>query len=336
MRTRRTLDVRVERFPYVKPFRITGHVFTETALVVVEIAEGPHRARGEAAGAYYLQDDIATMTAAIERVRDAIEAGADRAGLQQLLPPCGGRNALDCALWELEAQQRGEPVWQLAGLPEPRPLRTTITLGAEEPRAMADAATALADATTLKLKLTGDAALDAARVAAVRSARPDCWIGVDANQGYRADALPALFAMLERHDVALLEQPLARGDEAGMEGVKRTIPVAADESALSLADVDGLVGRFDMVNIKLDKCGGLTEGIAIARRARQLGLGVMVGNMMGSSLSMAPSFLLGQLCNVVDLDGPTFLARDRTPGVFYRDGNVHCPAEIWGYPRSGN
>ncbi|PEQ14066.1 dipeptide epimerase [Novosphingobium sp. PC22D] len=333
MTKRRTLEVRVEHFPYAQPFRITGHVFTETAVVVAEISQGADRGRGEAAGAYYLKDDVAAMTGAIERAREAIEAGADRSALQKLLPPCGGRNALDCALWDLEAQQSGRPVWQLAGLPEPKPLRTTLTIGADEPGRMADAAAALADATTLKLKLTGEAALDAARVEAVRAARPDCWIGVDANQGYSAGALPALFATLERHGVALLEQPLARGAEAGLDGIERAIPVAADESALSLAETDALVGRFDMVNIKLDKCGGLTEGIAIARRARELGLDVMVGNMMGSSLAMAPSYLLGQLCKVVDLDGPTFLARDRDPGVRYQAGNIHCPSQIWGFPR---
>ncbi len=325
------LNVRRESFAYAKPFRIAGHVFTETVVVVTELSDGTHIGRGEGAGAYYLGDDADTMEAAIESVRSAIEAGATRADLQELLPPNGGRNALDCAFWELEAKATGVPVWELAGLPRPRPLRTTITLGAEAPEAMAASATGLTDARALKLKLTGEAGVDAERVAAVRAARPDCWIGVDANQGYKVDGLPALVAMLLAHDIALLEQPLARGREADLDGFDRRMPIAADESALSLPDTEGLVGRFDGVNIKLDKCGGLTEGLAIAARAKQLGLGVMVGNMMGTSLSMAPSFVLGQLCDIVDLDGPTFLAADRTPGVAYRDGDVHCPNAVWGH-----
>ncbi|HWV60169.1 MAG TPA: enolase C-terminal domain-like protein, partial [Sphingopyxis sp.] len=171
---------------------------------------------------------------------------------------------------------------------------------------------------------------DILRVAAIRAARPDAWIGVDANQGYDRQTLAGLLPALVEHRVAQLEQPLKRGREADLDGLKRPLPFAADESALSLADTASLVGRFDIVNIKLDKCGGLTEGLAIARQAKKLGLDVMVGNMMGTSLSMAPSYLVGQLCDIVDLDGPTFLARDRSPGVGYRGGMIHCPAEIWG------
>lgn len=326
-----TLTVRRERFAYAKPFRISGYVFTETVLVVAELSDGTHTGRGEGTGAYYLGDDADTMEAAIESIRAAIEAGVTRMDLQHLLPPGGGRNALDCAYWELEAKASETPVWQLAGVSQPRPLRTTITLGADAPEAMAVSARALPDVGALKLKLTGEAMIDAARVAAVRAARPGCWIGVDANQGYKIEGLPALVDMLLVHDVELLEQPLVRGREADLDGFARAMPFAADESALSLADTDGLVGRFDVVNIKLDKCGGLTEGLAIAARAKQLGLGVMVGNMMGTSLSMAPSFVLGQLCDIVDLDGPTFLAADRVPGVAYRGGEIRCPDAVWGH-----
>ena len=325
-----SLTVRRERFPYAKPFRISGHVFTETILIVVELSDGIHVGRGEGAGVYYLGDDADAMEAAIEGMRSAIEAGASREDLQTLLPPGGGRNALDCAYWELEAKASWTPVWQLAGVGKPRPLRTTITLGADAPAAMAAAATALTSVRALKLKLTGDAALDAERVAAVRAARSDCWIGVDANQGYTVAGLEGLVNMLLVHRVELLEQPLARGAESDLDHFERRLPIAADESALSFADTDSLPGRFDIVNIKLDKCGGLTEGLAIARRAKELGLGVMVGNMMGTSLSMAPSFVLGQLCDIVDLDGPTFLAADRSPSVEYRDGDVWCPESVWG------
>ncbi|ABF53177.1 dipeptide epimerase [Sphingopyxis alaskensis] len=325
-----SLDLRVERFPYHQPFRISGHVFTETALLVAELSDGEHVGRGEGAGVYYLGDDIEHMLGQATSVRGAIERGATREDLQHLLPPGGARNALDCAFWELEARQTGQPVWRLAGLDAPRALRSTLTLGADTPERMAAAAQAIDVQAPVKVKLTGDLADDVARIEAIRAARPDAWIGVDANQGYDVGTLRDLLPVLLAAGVAQLEQPLGRGCEADLDGLKRPLPFVADESALSLADTASLVGRFDMVNIKLDKCGGLTEGLAIARQAKTLGLDVMVGNMMGTSLSMAPSCLVGQLCDIVDLDGPTFLARDRVPGVQYRDGMIHCPAEVWG------
>ncbi|WP_338425232.1 dipeptide epimerase [Sphingopyxis kveilinensis] len=325
-----TLDLRVERFPYHQPFRISGHVFTETALLVAELSDGEHVGRGEGAGVYYLGDDIDHMLGQAARVQGAIERGATREDLQQLLPPGGARNALDCAFWDLEAKQTGRPVWQLAGLDAPKALRSTLTLGADKPERMAAAAQAIDAEAPVKVKLTGDLADDVARIEAIRAARPGAWIGVDANQGYDVGTLRDLLPVLLAARVAQLEQPLKRGCEADLDELKRPLPFVADESALSLSDTASLVGRFDVVNIKLDKCGGLTEGLAIARQAKTLGLDVMVGNMMGTSLSMAPSYLVGQLCDIVDLDGPTFLARDRVPGVKYRDGMIHCPAEIWG------
>lgn len=325
-----TLDLRVERFAYHQPFRISGHVFTETALLVATLSDGQHVGRGEGAGVYYLGDDIDHMLAQATSVREAIERGASRQDLQEMLPPGGARNALDCAYWDLEAKQAGRPVRELAGLESPRPLLSTLTLGADTPAAMAAAAQALDPLAPVKVKLTGDLDDDIARLEAIRAARPEAWLGVDANQGYDIGTLASLMPVLIGLRIAQLEQPLKRGRESDLDGFKRSIPFVADESAVTLADTASLVGRFDMVNIKLDKCGGLTEGLAIAREARLLGLGVMVGNMLGSSLSMAPSFLLGQLCDIVDLDGPTFLARDRVPGVSYRDGHVHCPSEIWG------
>ena len=325
-----SLDLAVESFPLAKPFRISGHVFSDAPVVGVSLSDGEHVGRGEASGVYYLNDDVPAMTAAVESVRDAVTAGITRAQLQELLPAGGARNAIDAALWELEARRSGASVCELAGLSEPRPLRTTFTLGADDPDVMAQGARDYAQARALKLKLTGDLDVDIARVQAVRAARPECWIGVDANQGFAIGDLDALVAALVAADVKLLEQPLARGREADLTGYQCPIPIAADESALTLADVDGLVGRFDVVNIKLDKCGGLTEGLAIAKRARELGLGVMVGNMVGSSLSMAPAFVLGQLCDIVDLDGPIFLAADRTPSIEYSDGNAWCGEAIWG------
>jgi L-Ala-D/L-Glu epimerase len=197
---------------------------------------------------------------------------------------------------------------------------------------MAQGARRFGQARALKVKLTGDAELDCARVSAVRAARPDVWLGVDANQAYDIATLRSVVGHLVGKGVELLEQPVARGHEADLEGFMSPIPVAADESALALADVPGLVGRFDVVNIKLDKCGGLTEGLAMARAAQHLGLKVMVGNMMGSSLATAPAFILGQLCDVVDLDGPTFLAHDRTPAVRYEGGSIWCDEAVWGGP----
>jgi L-alanine-DL-glutamate epimerase-like enolase superfamily enzyme len=324
------LGVATEKLRLSAPFRISGFVFEEQEVIVVTLYDGRHRGRGEASGVYYLDDTAGTMTADIESVRSQIEAGIDREALQSLMPPGGARNAVDCALWELDAQRSQTPVWKLAGLPPPKPLLTTFTLGADDPHKMAAGALKYGQARALKLKLTGDAELDVARVAAVRAARPGVWMGVDANQGYTISALDALMPALVAADVSLLEQPLRRGGEAGLDGFKSPVPIAADESALSYRDLPGLVNRFQVVNIKLDKCGGLTEGLAMAHEARRLGLKVMVGNMVGSSLAMAPAFVLGQLCDVVDLDGPIFLKQDRSPCMTYADGNAWSGDEVWG------
>jgi L-Ala-D/L-Glu epimerase len=324
------LTVEKVNLAFSAPFRISGFVFDNQDAVMVTVDDGKHRGRGEAAGVYYLNDNAAHAVAALEAQRAVIEAGIDRAQLQSLLPAGGARNALDCALWELDAQRTGTPVWELAGLDAPKPLLTTFTLGAESPAHMADGARGYAKARALKLKLTGEAQLDIDRVRAVRAARPDAWIGVDANQGYTIGGLKPLIAALVEARVMQLEQPLKRGHEAELTGFVSPIPLVADESALTLADVPGLVGRFNLVNIKLDKCGGLTEGLAMARAARRLGLGVMVGNMVGTSLAMAPSFILGQLCDVVDLDGPTFLRHDPPPTITYSEGMIWCDEQVWG------
>jgi len=324
------MRVAVEHVELAAPFRISGFVFERQEIVVVTLSDGAHRGRGEASGVYYLGDDAKKMVAAIEARRSEIERGIDRESLQHLLPPGGARNAVDCALWELDAARSGRPVWQLAGLRTANPLVTTFTLGADTPDVMAEGARKYTHARSLKLKLTGEPDLDIARIQAVRAARPGVWIGVDANQGYDIANLGRLIPALVDANVSLLEQPLARGREADLEGFTSPVPIAADESALSLADVPGLVGRFQVVNIKLDKCGGLTEALAIAASARELGLKVMVGNMVGTSLAMAPGFVVGQLCDVVDLDGPIFLKRDRTPAATYADGKIWCGEDLWG------
>ena len=323
------LSVRLEDWPLAHPFRITGHLFTSSSVVVAELSDGEFVGRGEAAGVYYRNDTPKRAAATLEALREDIEAGIDRQQLSKLLPPGGARNAMDAALWDLQAQRAGRPVWALAGLAAPRRLVTAFTLGADEPATMATAARDCAAALAIKLKLLGDGA-DAARVGAVRAARPDVTLLVDANQGFSPATLQALWPALLDAGVALVEQPYPVGKEAWLDGAPRPIPVAADESVQCLADIDALTGRFDVVNIKLDKSGGLTEALAMASHARALGLQVMVGNMMGTSLSMAPAFVLGQLCDFVDLDGPTFLARDRVPGVAYGDGRITIREPFWG------
>lgn len=330
MRLPISMDVSVEKLRLKSPFRISGYTFTEVPIALVTLRRDGVEGRGEAAGVYYLDDTPAGIAPTIEAHRRVIESGISREQLMGLLPAGGARNALDCALWELESKQAGQPVWKLAGIERPIPRITTFTLGADDPRTVADGARALTDARSLKLKLSGEIEVDAERVRAARAARPDVWLGVDANQGFTLDSLSKLVPVLIDAGVQLIEQPLPRGHETELERFDSPIPLAADESVQGLADMANLVGRFDVVNIKLDKCGGLTEALAMAERARQLGLKVMVGNMVGTSLAMAPAFVLAQLCDFIDLDGPAFLAADRTPSVVYKDGTVWCPDEVWG------
>ena len=322
----------VQQYRLASPFRISGYVFEDAPVVVVTVNDGSHEGRGEGSGVYYTGDTVEHMLAVLEEHRAVIEAGPSRQELRALMPIGGARNAVDCALWALEAARAGQPVWRVAGQEEPRRLITTFTLGADHPEVMAEGARRFAQAKALKLKLTGELELDIERVRAVRAARPSVWIGVDANQGFGIEHLDSLVEALQASNVSLLEQPLGRGREADLQGYKSAIPIAADESVLGLDDVAGLVGRFDVVNIKLDKCGGLTEGLLIVEEARRLGLGVMVGNMVGTSLAMAPAFVLGQHCDVVDLDGPVFLAADRSPSVTYEDGMIWCGDEVWETP----
>jgi L-alanine-DL-glutamate epimerase-like enolase superfamily enzyme len=328
------LRVAVEKFPLKEPFHITGYTMVDAEVVTVELEQDGHIGRGEASGVYYRKfDDAASNLKQIEAVRPRIEIGLDRESLQSLLPTGGARNAVDCALWDLEAKRTGLSAWHIAGLNRPQPLLTTMTVGANAPDKMAADARAYAQAKAIKLKLTGQPS-DADCVRAVRAARPDVWLGVDANQGFTRPFLDALLPVLAEARVQLIEQPFKVGEEAQLDGLHSPIQIAADESVQGLADVPGLRGRFDVVNIKLDKCGGLTEALAMARKAKQLGLGIMVGNMVGTSLAMAPAFLVGQLCNVVDLDGPVFLSRDRASPVRYEHGMITCPEQLWGAPES--
>lgn len=312
------------------PFHITGYTFTAFDALIVELTDEQGRiGRGEAQGVYYHGDTSASMQAQVEALGARIEAGITRAELQQLLPAGGARNALDCALWDLEAKQAGESVWELAGLKAPQALRTTYTLSAEDPLAMAEVAGTYPSARALKLKLKDDDR-NAERVRAVRKARPDVWLMVDANQGFTRESFAQLLPTLVEERVDLVEQPFPVGKDAWLDGLARPIRVAADESVQDRGDLAGLVGRVDVINIKLDKCGGLTEALAIVEQSRKLGFELMVGNMGGSSLAMAPAFVVGQLCDVSDLDGPVGLAVDYTPSAVYENGTVWCPETLWG------
>ena len=325
------LDANIEKWPLKTPFRITGHVITAIDVVVVKLQENGRIGRGEACGVAYRNDTPQRMLAQLLEV--AARAGSEeltRESVQELLPAGGARNAIDCALWELEAQKQGRPVWQLAGLESSRPLRTTCTVGADTPEVMADRARAY-QASAVKIKLIGDE-IDADRVRAVRDACPQAWLGVDANQGYTPAGLQSLLPALVAADVQLLEQPFRIGSDSDMDGLDCPIPVAADESVQTLEDLPQLVGRFDVINIKLDKCGGLTHALQMAQEARRMGFQLMVGNMIGTSWAMASAFVVGQACEIVDLDGPLLLAADRQPAVRYRDGHIECPDAVWGAP----
>ena len=322
------LALQTESWPFRNPFRITNYVFTEARVIVVSLRDRGAVGRGEANGVYYHDETPERMLEQIEAVRDRIEAGIDRENLRRLLPPGGARNALDCALWDLDARRTGIPVWRTANVRQPVPLRTTITVGADTPERMAAAALSHTQARAIKLKLTGDD--PATCVAAVRAVRPDVWIGVDANQAFTRRSLEDLLPSLVESRVGLVEQPLPRGEDGALAGLHSPIPLAADESVQSLRDIQPLAEYYDLINIKLDKCGGLTEGLLMAYEARRLGLRVMVGCMNGTSLAMAPAFVLGQLCDFVDLDAPTFLAHERRPSVEYTDGNIWCPETVWG------
>ncbi|MFM0208119.1 dipeptide epimerase [Paraburkholderia sediminicola] len=325
-----TLSLRIERWPLAVPFHITGHVIDAARLVSVTIADGYHAGHGEASGVFYLDETPESIAAQIESVRTSIEAGITRAQLLDVLPPGGARNAVDAALWALESQRQALPVWRVAGLPAPRPLLTTMTIGVDTPHAMAQVARALIHARALKIKLDGTAA-DAVRLAAIREIRPDVPLAVDANQGWSRAHFDAMMPVLQQLGVGMLEQPFAIGADACLEEIDCPIPLAADESFQDIGDLPTVACRYDIVNLKLDKCGGLTRALDLAARVREAGLSVMVGCMAGTSLAIAPAFLLGQQCNHVDLDGPIFLAHDREPGAAYVDGLLYCPPQIWGH-----
>ncbi|HUS25682.1 MAG TPA: N-acetyl-D-Glu racemase DgcA [Candidatus Binatia bacterium] len=328
---KRTLSVRAEHWPAKTPFRIAGRSWDGFDLVVCELREGAHTGRGEAEGVFYLDETPATMQPQIASAAAEIEAGADRRALQELLPPGGARNALDCALWDLEARRSGRSVWQLAGV-KPDPVTTVFTIGLEAtPEAMATKARAAADRPLLKVKLNADRPVE--RIEAIRAARPDARLVADANGGWTFPQLREWAPHLARLGLSLLEQPLPRGGDHELAGYDAPLPLFADESCLHLAELDGAADRYDGIVIKLDKTGGLTEALALARAGGGRGLRLMVGCMVATSLSMTPAHVLAQLCEFVDIDGPLLLAQDRPGGLRYEGASVTAPrAGFWGTP----
>jgi L-alanine-DL-glutamate epimerase-like enolase superfamily enzyme len=325
----RTLTLRQERWPIRGAFVISRGAKTEAEVVVVEIEAAGGRGRGESVPYRRYGETVDGVLAQIEAVRGEIEAGCDRARLQQLLPPGAARNAVDCALWDLEAEQAGVRAWTLAGRRRLDPVKTAFTISMGEPEAMAEAARAEARRPMLKLKIGGAHDLD--RVAAVRDAAPRTRLIVDANEGLTFDELTRLAPDLARLDVKLLEQPLPVGEDAALEGWTSPVPLCADESLHTRAELDACARRYACVNVKLDKTGGLTEALALVDAARALGLEIMVGCMVGTSLAMAPALIPAQGARFVDLDGPLLLARDREPGLTFIGSMIGPPPpELWG------
>jgi len=323
------LAARAERWPIAGVFTIARGSKTEAEVVVVEIEDGARLGRGEATPYPRYGETTETVLAQIESVRGAVEAGADRAGLQGLLPPGAARNAVDCALWDVQAKRTGVPAWSAAGLPRLDPVKTSYTISLAAAEVMAQAARAAARRPMLKLKI--GAADDLAAVAAVRQAAPKARLIVDANEALAFDDLVRLAPELARLDVKLLEQPLKVGQDEALEGYASPVMLCADESLHTRAELAACARRYGAVNIKLDKAGGLTEALALKREARAAGLAVMIGCMVATSLAMAPALILAQGADFVDLDGPLLLATDRSPGLSYQGSVIEPPSpQLWG------
>ena len=325
----RTLILSVDRFPLARAFVIARGAKSEAVVVVAAIEQGAVRGRGECTPYARYGESVESVTAQIASVAAAIEAGADRAALQTLLPAGAARNALDCALWDLDAKRLGVPAAAMAGVHRIAPATTCYTISVGDPATMAAHAAEAAHRPLLKVKLAG--AGDPARIAAVRAAAPQATLVVDANESWSEANLEDNLAACAAAGVALVEQPLPAGRDGALAAIRRSIPICADESVHDRAGLAALVGRYDAINVKLDKTGGLTEALALVAEAERLGLGVFVGCMVASSLAMAPAMLLAPRARFVDLDAPLLLARDRPEGLRY-DGSTVYPPEpaLWG------
>jgi len=323
-----TVAAAIETWPIAGAFTISRGSKTQADVVVVEVTDGRYRGRGECVPYPRYQETASGVLEAVRKVSGSVATQLDRAGLQQLLPAGAARNGLDCAFWDLEAKRSARPVHELAGLPAPKPLKTAYTISLMAPDAMAEAAHA-AGRPLLKIKLGAEG--DPARLRAIRRAVPNAELIVDANEGWSADNLAENLAACAQAGVTLVEQPLPAADDAALAGVAHPVPVCADESVHDRATLARLKGKYEAVNIKLDKAGGLTEALALAEEAERLGFTIMVGCMVSTSLAIAPAILLAQRARVVDLDGPLLLANDRPNGLQY-DGSIVYPPQpaLWG------
>ena len=326
----RKLHVATEVFPIAGRFAIARGARTEAVVVTATLSEDGATGRGECVPYARYGETVEGVAAAIEGMRGAIEAGLDRTGLQEALPPGAARNALDCALWDLEAKRASVPAYVLAGLDRLRPATTAYTISLDAPDAMAAATAKAADRPILKIKL-GAPEGDLERIAAVRAAAPDATLIADANEGWTDTRLSSHLEACAEAGFALIEQPLPAAADEALREAPRGVPICADESVHGRETLSRLAGLYDVVNIKLDKTGGLTEALALAAAAEALGFGVMVGCMLGTSLGMAPAMLLAGRARFVDLDGPLLLARDREPGLVYEGSLVQPPSPaLWG------
>jgi len=327
---RRTLTVRRETFPIRGVFRISRGARTEAEVVVAEVRDDQVVGRGECVPYRRYGETVEGVVADIESVAEAVAAGLDWEGLARALPPGAARNAVDCALWDLAAKLTGRPVWQLADMDgPPGPVTTAFTISVDTVEAMAAATRAAAYRPLLKVKLTGEGDLE--RVRAVRENAPRSRLVVDANEAWTVELLDRFAPALAELGVELIEQPLPAGADDALLGYRCPVPLGADESCHDRSTLEQLRGKYQVVNVKLDKTGGLTEALALKRAAEQAGFDVMVGCMVGTSLAMAPALLAAQGARFVDLDGPLLLARDREPGLRYEGSTVH-PADpaLWG------
>jgi L-alanine-DL-glutamate epimerase-like enolase superfamily enzyme len=325
------LHIVSETWPIAGDFRIARGTKREAATVLVTVEANGARGRGECVPYARYGETVQSVTDDLRGMAQSLKNGMTREDLQSEMQAGAARNALDCALIDWEAKSTHTPAHVLLGLPEPAPMRSTFTLSLDAPEAMAEAARAavLRGHTLLKLKIAGEGDLE--RVRFVREAAPGVQLIADANEGWSFRDLQQLTPELARLGVALLEQPLAEADEAALDDFKSPLPFCADESCHTRADLPRLVSRYSHINIKLDKTGGLTEAVLLAREAQSLGLRLMVGCMVATSLSMAPAALLGPLCDYVDLDGPLLLSRDRVPGLKYEADQVYpATPELWG------
>ena len=322
------IDAHEEIWPLKQTFRISRGSRTEAQVVVVTVTDGHHTGRGEAVPIKRYNQSVASVLAQIESITG--EKNLDRHRLQELLPAGAARNALDCAFWDLEAKISGKHVWELANVPMIPEVETSFTISLDTPALMAAATKASAAAPILKLKLGGDD-VDLARVEAVREAAPAARLLIDANESWSPAHYQKITPALKKLGVELIEQPFPADADKALETLDHPVPVCADESCHTSTDLPHLKNRYEVVNVKLDKTGGLTEALYLCERARESGFKLLIGCMVGTSLSMAPARVLATYADFVDLDGPLLLARDREHGLSYRDGKISIPSrELWG------